>query len=358
MNLPRRGASLTRCTSTLLLLPPSPVLTALKKRDMAAHLCPPSAQGLNAKPCRTISALAGRAYSAPGQAGSALHTMAVLPAFQAKLLHGLDESGPKLDAFKELRIVIGKAMASLVVLERHLWLDLMEIKDADKVTFLYFPVSPTGLFGPAVNHFAECFTAAQKLLQAMRHFLPKCSSSASVSGHQKTPSSQQHVKPMLSPSQPQANQSLGSNSALRQLNTTSFLNARDPASEWRWTLSYPDLDAERKRRGPGPTEAGTPSKKSHAHSPVHRLAPGDGSFVHAGPILPTQHMPEQITAVIVDPHTQRALLLFTIPRMSAPCLSPGTCHSENWVLQIIEPGYLLQFARSPSCFRCIIQTSV
>jgi len=30
------------------------------------------------KPCRTTSALAGRAYSAEGQAGSALYSMAVL----------------------------------------------------------------------------------------------------------------------------------------------------------------------------------------------------------------------------------------------------------------------------------------
>ncbi len=57
----------------------------------------------------------------------------------------MDES-----VFKELRRVndlalcatkttaqaVGRSMASLVVLERHLWLTLMEIKDADKVPFL------------------------------------------------------------------------------------------------------------------------------------------------------------------------------------------------------------------------------
>ncbi len=63
-------------------------------------------------------------------------------------------------------------MAGLVVLERHLWLTLMEIKDADKVSFLDAPISPSGLFGPAVKGFAERFTEAQKASQVMRHFLP------------------------------------------------------------------------------------------------------------------------------------------------------------------------------------------
>ncbi len=50
---------------------------------------------------------------------------------------------------------------------------LTEIKDADKVPFLDSPVSATGLFGPAVEGYTEHFTVAQKLSQAMQHFLPK-----------------------------------------------------------------------------------------------------------------------------------------------------------------------------------------
>ncbi len=178
---------------------------------MAAHLCPPTAIGWKAKaahpskPCRMTSALAGRAYSSAGQAASALHSMAVLQVFQAKLLRSMDESGPDPAAFKELRSatdlalhatkmtaqVIGRSMASLVVLERHLWLNLTEIKGADKVPFLHSPVSPTGLFGPDV----EGFTAAQKSSQAMRHFLPKRSSSVAASSRPKMAQTQQPAKP-------------------------------------------------------------------------------------------------------------------------------------------------------------------
>ncbi|MGL5828138.1 MAG: hypothetical protein ACRC0L_01055 [Angustibacter sp.] len=76
--------------------------------------------------------------------------MAILQVFQAKLLRSLDESGPDDPAFCDLRSAtdlalratkataqaIGRSMASLVVLEHHLWLNLTEIKEADKVAFL------------------------------------------------------------------------------------------------------------------------------------------------------------------------------------------------------------------------------
>lgn len=85
-----------------------------------------------------LHSITGDAYSAAGQAGSVLHTMAVFQVFLAKLLRALNESGTNPDVFKELCTatgqtlhttkataqVIGKAMASLVVLELHLWLNL------------------------------------------------------------------------------------------------------------------------------------------------------------------------------------------------------------------------------------------
>ncbi|ROJ57633.1 hypothetical protein DPX16_23832 [Anabarilius grahami] len=167
---------------------------------VAAHLCPPAAVGwktkrsLLSKPCRTTSDLAGRAYASAGQAASALHSMAIFQVFQAKLLRSMDESGVEETAFRDLRSAtdlalratkaaaqaIGRSMTTLVVLEHHLWLNLTEIKDQDKTAFLDAPVSPSGLFGPAVEGFTERFTAAQKSFQAMRHFLPKLSSSASA----------------------------------------------------------------------------------------------------------------------------------------------------------------------------------
>lgn len=52
-------------------------------------------------------------------------------------------------------IFLRQAMANLVVLECHLWLNLTEIKEADKAPFLDSLVSLAGLFGPAIKGFAE-----------------------------------------------------------------------------------------------------------------------------------------------------------------------------------------------------------
>lgn len=88
--------------------------------------------------------------------------MAVLQVFQAKLFRSMDKSGPEPEAFRDLRSAtdlatkstaqsIGRSMANLTVLERHLWLTLTDMKDADKAAFLD---SPIGLFDPAVKGFA------------------------------------------------------------------------------------------------------------------------------------------------------------------------------------------------------------
>ncbi len=69
--------------------------------SVAAHFYPPMAIGWKArashpsKPCRATSELARHAYSAAGQAALALHSMAMLQVFQAKMLTS-EEAG--LDA--------------------------------------------------------------------------------------------------------------------------------------------------------------------------------------------------------------------------------------------------------------------
>lgn len=67
----------------------------------------------------------------------------------------------------DLAVRTTKTMANLVVLEHHLWLNLLEIKDADKAAFLDSLVSPTGLFVSVVDGFIERFSAAQKRFTAL-----------------------------------------------------------------------------------------------------------------------------------------------------------------------------------------------
>lgn len=63
-------------------------------------------------------------------------------------------------------------MMSTLVQECHLWLDLAEMQDADKVCFLNFPISQDGLFGNTVEDFAQQFSADQKQMEAIKHIWP------------------------------------------------------------------------------------------------------------------------------------------------------------------------------------------
>ncbi len=80
-------------------------------------------------------------------AGMALHTMAILQAYQADVLKEMDEgTGLTPEAVKELRRAtdlalratkhtaraVGRSMAASVAAERHLWLNLTEIREKEK----------------------------------------------------------------------------------------------------------------------------------------------------------------------------------------------------------------------------------
>ncbi len=126
---------------------------------------------LPSKPCRTTSALIGRSYMVAGQLGAALHTMAILQAYQAEVLKEMDEGdGVTPEAVKELRRATNLALRatkhtaravglSLATAERHLWLNLME-----KAFLLDAPISSSGLFGYAVNAVVDKFNNKQFML--------------------------------------------------------------------------------------------------------------------------------------------------------------------------------------------------
>ncbi len=155
------------------------------------QLCPTVTSTLRGEPClpsracKYSSGLTGSAYRACGEAASALHAMALLQVHQAKALRDLHEGGHDLAVLHELRAVtdlalratkvtaqsLGRAMSTLVVQERHLWLCLTDMKEQEKVQFLNAPVSQTGLFGDAVESCAQQFSLAQKQTEAIKHIM-------------------------------------------------------------------------------------------------------------------------------------------------------------------------------------------
>ncbi len=63
-------------------------------------------------------------------------------------------------------------MSTMVVQERHLWLNLVEMKDVDKALFLNAPISQAGLFGDTVEGFAQQFSAVQQQTEVIQHTCP------------------------------------------------------------------------------------------------------------------------------------------------------------------------------------------
>lgn len=63
-------------------------------------------------------------------------------------------------------------LSMLVIQECHLWLNLAEMKEFDKVRFLDAPISLAGLFGYAVENFVHHLSAVQKQTEAIKHILP------------------------------------------------------------------------------------------------------------------------------------------------------------------------------------------
>ncbi|XP_077069976.1 uncharacterized protein LOC143722468 [Siphateles boraxobius] len=163
------------------------------ERSVATHLCPTAAASWVGDPCfpsracEFASGLAVRAYRACGQAASSLHALALLQVYQAKTLMDMHEGSLDRALVSELRTAtdlalrgtsvaacaVGLAMSTLVVQERHRWLSLVEMADADKVRFLDSPISQVGLFGDVAESCAQQFSATQVRTEAPRHTLSR-----------------------------------------------------------------------------------------------------------------------------------------------------------------------------------------
>ncbi len=60
-------------------------------------------------------------------------------------------------------------------MERHLWLTLSQLNDRDRAFLLNALVSPSGLFGGAVNSVVDRFQEVKKQAAAFQQYLPRWS---------------------------------------------------------------------------------------------------------------------------------------------------------------------------------------
>ncbi len=160
-------------------------------RCTCAHEAPPNGGTVRVSHPRPVSwqpLSRPKAISAAGQAAFALHAMAILQVHQAKVLKQVHEGSTDPGLMQELRSAtdfalratkvnsagpLRKAMSIMVVQERHLWLNLAEMKDVRQGTLSRAPISQAWLFGNTVEGFAQQFSAVQQQTEAIQHILPR-----------------------------------------------------------------------------------------------------------------------------------------------------------------------------------------
>ncbi len=198
------------------------------ERAVAVHLCPRNAATwrnrprLPSKACKLTAALTAKAYSAAGQAASALHAMAMLQVHQANALKQVHEGSTDSGLMQELRTAtdfalratkvtarsLGKAMSTMVVQEHHLWLNLAEMKDVDKARFLDAPISQAGLFGDTVKGFAQQFSTVQQQTEAIQHILPRRDAPSTAAPWARPQSARRRGRPPASQPGPKSSRKL------------------------------------------------------------------------------------------------------------------------------------------------------
>lgn len=127
--------------------------------------------------------------------------MSILQAYQADPLKDMDDCEEvSADAIRELRRTtdlslratkemaksVGLSMAALAATERHLWLNLSDMKDRDRSVLLDAPLSPSGLFGDPVITVFDRFQEAKKQSAAFQKFLPRRSNVPKTAGREQS----------------------------------------------------------------------------------------------------------------------------------------------------------------------------
>ncbi|KAL0198547.1 hypothetical protein M9458_007087, partial [Cirrhinus mrigala] len=328
------------------------------ERAIAMHLCPQNAASWRGRPrlpsraCKFSSALVAKAYMASGQAASALHAMPILQVYQAKVLKDLHEGVPDPELLHELRSAtdyafratkvtaqaLGRAMSTMMVQERHLWLNLAEMRDG-----------PTVQYSPLRTH-------------VRLRSVPETGS----------PGKEDHLTcPDPHSTRGRALDSASTRlSATRRTATTWSMKEQFPSLGTIYSTSNPLLDGRMLfplsetygRTTPVPPYAlkqqarsdDLPSRADHLHSSHGSDSLGRAASVVRGFSPPATHcFPSDGTPTLGTPNVTplRPLAENFSDWLNLP-------NPSRWLLRTIRLGYAIQFARRPPKFRGVLTTSV
>ncbi|KAI2651800.1 ORF V: Enzymatic polyprotein [Labeo rohita] len=281
--------------------------------------------------CEFSSALAGRTYHAAGQAATALHAMATLQVYQAKVLKHLHERGSDQGAMEELRAAtnyalratkvtarsLGQVMSTIVVQERHLWLTLAQMADVDKSRFLDASISQGGLFGDTVEDFAQQFSAGPNLRLLVAEGAPPRLPNNQLRPllRYMTPDCQPDVEPAVGERRRPHLRDRSPAKDLRSVPDTGNPEAPSSIFEQRPRSVSSDSDSEPDVASAGTREEGCPTAVTSVNVPLIPLGTRLGAWLQ----LP----------------------------------SPS-----RWLIRTVRLGYAIQFARRPPRYRGVLSTSV
>ncbi|KAL0172912.1 hypothetical protein M9458_033223, partial [Cirrhinus mrigala] len=347
------------------------------ERAIAMHLSPQNAASWRGHPrlpsraCKFSSALVAKAYAASGQAVSTLRAMAILQVYQAKVLKDLHEGVPDpellqelcsatdyaLQATKVMAQALGRAMSTMVVQERHLWLNLAEMQDAEKVRFLDAPISQASLFGEAMEDFAQQFSTVKKQTEAIKHILPWRATSASPAPPKQQP------RLLRAEGSPLREQLRPRNLPVLQLDPPN-----GPALVERWhrqLVLRPQRTLVRLRSTPEMGSLGKRDRLTCGRRPSHDdSSPQGNSLVSSHGTNPPGKTASGLQGF--SPPATRRFPSHGAPILGRSDVAPLSYFSDwlslpnpsHWLLRTIRLGYAIQFARCPPKFRGILTTSV
>ncbi|CAM4558277.1 unnamed protein product [Leuciscus chuanchicus] len=342
---------------------------------LASYLSPATASSLKApslpsKPVKFTSSLVHKSYAAAGQAAACLHTMSIMQAYQAELLGDLEEGGGigpdtvaelrratdlSLRATKETAKSIGRSMAALVATERHLWLNLSDIKEKEKHVLLDAPVSTVGLFGDAVNSAVAKSQEAAKQAAALQKLLPRRSFIEAAEREQPHSSkkSAEHratqKQSVSSRAPPQKSRGHGGRSQTQQssrgktdLRTGTVLPTLPPL-----VLQGAAVSGEHISQGP----SGNVVASGCPPPPRRVLEQSVRSFPAGAPLQGVEPTTQQQQ----NPETSLERLVPLVESLTAWKLLSNV---SRWVLQTVEKGYQIQFKKRPPRFMGVLPTVV
>ncbi|KAI2642399.1 ORF V: Enzymatic polyprotein [Labeo rohita] len=272
---------------------------------------------------------------------------------------------------------LGQVMATMVVQECHLWLNLAQMADADKVRFLDAPISQAGLFNDT------------KKTEAIKHILPRRESTKPPAA--KPVSARRRGRPPAAstsapPLPPQTSkESSASVSEERSPLLRGPLQQRHPASR-RSDPETGDLEmGEIVLRGTSTSAPPPPGEGRGLVSLLPPLTSGSAVFVpelrHASSDSDSgdskkSPLRRKVGAALRGPTLRRDTVSPTLSHLPPQgCSSVGMSppliplahrlgvwlalpSPSRWLIWTVQLGYAIQFARRPPRFRGILFTSV